>query len=116
MSGEKEDKWTDSVEDMAAADQIKELEGITKHWSDHKIIAPRVNVFELDSADRWEDWKFKMRSHFMCYKLTALIDKKFVDEAKRTDNFKLLDGFAVMNLGMNLSPALRSLGVSGLAG
>lgn len=50
---------------MPAADQIRKLASIAKHWSDHEIAAPRVSVFKLDSADRWEDWKFKITLHVL---------------------------------------------------
>lgn len=41
--------------------------------------------------------------------MNVLIENKFSDSVKQTANYKKLNGFAVMNLGMNLSPALRAL-------
>ena len=106
---ESSDEWTDSVEDMDAAEQTNLIKEVKEYWVENKISAPKVNVYELEKAEQWADWRFKMRSHFMCYRLTELIDTKFCSSVKATADYKKLNQFAVMNLGMNLSPALRSL-------
>ena len=106
---ESSDEWTDSVEDMAATEQTKLIEEVKSYWIENKISAPKVTVYELEKAEQWADWRFKIKSHFMCYQMTVLIETKFCDTVKASADYKTLNGFAVMNLGMNLSPGLRAL-------
>lgn len=52
---------------MADAEQTALLAAVVKHWKDNSISAPKVKVYELERADQWPDWRFKIKSHFMCY-------------------------------------------------
>ena len=108
IESESEDDWSETFE-MADQDQMKLLREINKHWTDHKIVAPRWMIYELESADRWSDWRYKMRAHFMCYRLDELVDTNFDPMAKETSEFKNLNRYAVMNIGMNLSASFRNL-------
>lgn len=97
---------SDSIVEMTDTEKLNKIEAA---WKEAKIQVPRITVYELKDGDQWSDWSFKMRWHLECHQLEPLIERKLDDAARQTDNYKRFNKVIVMNIGMNLSPAIRGL-------